>query len=353
MSTPRSKLFTPLRIRSSTARNRLWVSPQCQYSAVDGMPQQWHLVHLGSFAVGGAGLVMAEATAVVPEGRISPGCTGIWSDEQAEMWATIATFIEQQGSVAAIQLAHAGRKASTHVLWEPDGTVTENEGGWPTVGPSPVPYGDYAVPLTLDEIAGVVKSFADAAVRAESAGFSAVEVHAAHGYLIHEFLSPASNLRTDAYGGSFDNRVQLLLEIVTAVRAALAEGTGLFVRLSATDWVDNGWTVAETARLTPLLEERGVDLIDISSAGLDPRQEIRVGPGYQVGLAAEIRRAASGPVSAVGLLTSPREFENVLQNGHADVVFAGREFLRDRMLPMRAALELNESMSWPPQYTMA
>jgi 2,4-dienoyl-CoA reductase-like NADH-dependent reductase (Old Yellow Enzyme family) len=327
----------------------------CQYSALDGMPQQWHLVHLGSFAVGGAGLVMAEATAVVPEGRISPGCTGIWNDAQAEMWGTIATFIEAQGSLAAIQLAHAGRKASTRVLWEPDGSVPVEQGGWATVGPSSAPYGDYAAPraLTTAELTEVVSAFAAAAVRAERAGFSIVEIHAAHGYLLHEFLSPLSNIRTDEYGGPFEHRARLLLEVVDAVRAALSAGTGLFVRLSATDWVDDGWTVDETARLTPLLEDRGVDLIDVSSAGLDPRQRIHVRPGYQIELSAAIRKVATVPVSAVGLLTSPREFEDVLQRGQADVVFAGREFLRDRMLPMRAALELQQSAEWPPQYVMA
>lgn len=355
MSAAIAKLFTPIQIRSHSARNRLWVSPMCQYSAVDGMPQQWHMVHLGSFAVGGAGLVMAEATAVVPEGRITAGCTGIWNDEQADVWRTIASFIEAQGSLAAIQLAHAGRKASTHLLWEPDGSVPVEEGGWTTVGPSPTPYGDYAMPraLTTTELADLVSAFAAAALRAEAAGFSVIEIHAAHGYLLHEFLSPLSNLRTDGYGGPFEHRVRLLLEVVEAVREALSEGTGLFVRLSATDWIDDGWTVEETARLTPLLEERGVDLIDISSAGLDPRQQIHVRPGYQVELAAEIRKAANGPVSAVGLLTSPREFEDVLQRGQADVVFAGREFLRDRMLPMRAALELQQQAEWPPQYVMA
>lgn len=355
MSGPGSRLFTPIKIRSHVARNRLWVSPMCQYSALDGVPQQWHLVHLGSFAVGGAGLVMAEATAVVPEGRISPGCAGIWNDEQADMWATIASFIEAQGSLPAIQLAHAGRKASTRVLWEPDGSVPVEDGGWSTVAPSSTPYGDYAVPraLTTPELDDVVSAFVDAAVRAETAGFSVVEIHAAHGYLLHEFLSPLSNLRSDSYGGPFENRVRLLLEVVDAVRAAISEGTGLFVRLSATDWVEGGWTVEETARLTPLLEARGVDLIDISSAGLDPRQQIQIRPGYQVELAAEIRKAAAGPVSAVGLMTTPREFEDVLQLGHADVVFAGREFLRDRMLPMRAALELQQPAEWPQQYVMA
>lgn len=355
MSPQAAKLFTPIQIRSHTAHNRLWVSPMCQYTAVDGTPQEWHLVHLGSFAVGGAGLVMAEATAVTAEGRITPGCTGIWNDNQAAVWRTIATFIEEQGSVSAIQLAHAGRKASTRPLWETNETVPLEEGGWPTVGPSAEPYGHYATPraLAVEELASVVSAFAAAAVRAESAGFSVVEIHAAHGYLLHEFLSPLANVRTDQYGGSFENRVRLLLEVVEAVRVSLSDDTGLFVRLSATDWIEDGWTVEETARLAPLLEERGVDLIDITSAGLDPRQQIKSGPGYQVGLAAEVKKAAAGPVSAVGLLTTPQEFEDVLQHGHADVVFVAREFLRDRMLPKRAALELQQHAEWPKQYVMA
>jgi 2,4-dienoyl-CoA reductase-like NADH-dependent reductase (Old Yellow Enzyme family) len=349
------RLFEPLAIRAHTARNRLWVSPMCQYSAEAGLPNDWHLVHLGALAVCGPGLVMAEATAVLPEGRITPSCTGIWNDEQAERWARIAHFVAGQGSVTAIQLAHAGRKGSTRILGEPDETVPVEQGGWQTVAPSPAAYGAYAPPreLTADEIADIVGAFGAAAARAEAAGFDVVEVHAAHGYLLGEFLSPLSNHRNDRYGGSYDNRIRLLLEVVDAVRRSVSDRTGVFVRLSATDWVPDGWNVEHTAALVPYLEARGVDLIDISSAGLDPRQQIPVGPGYQVELASRVRKSATVPVSAVGLLTSPAEFEQVLADGHADVVFAGREFLRDRLLPLRAAAELGVPMEWPRQYRMA
>lgn len=327
----------------------------CQYSAEDGMPNDWHLVHLGSLAVGGPGLVMAEATAVLPEGRITPSCTGIWNDAQAERWARIAHFVTGQGPIVAIQLAHAGRKGSTRILGDPDESVPPGEGGWQTVAPSSTRYGSYANPVSLSvrDIADIVSAFGAAAGRAERAGFDVVEIHAAHGYLLHEFLSPLSNHRTDHYGGSFKDRTRALLEVVEAVRATVAEGTGVFVRLSATDWVEGGWTVDQTADLVPHLEARGVDLIDISSAGLDPRQKIPVGPGYQGDLAAHVRKVATVPVSAVGLLTATEEFEQVLREGHADVVFAGREFLRDRMLPRRAAVELGEPMEWPRQYRMA
>jgi 2,4-dienoyl-CoA reductase-like NADH-dependent reductase (Old Yellow Enzyme family) len=348
-------LFEPLTSRGHTFRNRLWVSPMCQYSAVDGMPQDWHLVHLGSFAVGGAGLVMAEATAVSPEGRISPACTGIWNDAQQEAWSRIAAFIRSQGTQAGIQIAHAGRKGSTRPLGETPGAVDVQDGGWVTVAPSASPYGSLPVPhaLNRDEIDRVIADFARAAKRAEAAGFTVVEVHAAHGYLLHEFLSPLSNQRHDEYGGDFPNRTRMLLKVVEAVRAALSPGTALFVRLSATDWVEGGWTLEQTVELVPLLEERGVDLIDVSSAGLDPRQSIPVGPGYQVALASAVKAMATVPVSAVGLLRSPEEFEGILRDRHADVVFAGREFLRDRMLPLRAARDLGAEFVWPRQYKMA
>jgi 2,4-dienoyl-CoA reductase-like NADH-dependent reductase (Old Yellow Enzyme family) len=319
------------------------------------MPNDWHLVHLGSLAVGGPGLVMGEATAVLPEGRITSSCTGIWNDDQAEMWSRIAHFVTGQGPLAAIQLAHAGRKGSTRIPGDPKESVPVAKGGWQTVAPSIAPYGDYADPraLSVAEIAGLVSAFGVAAGRAEAAGFDVVEVHAAHGYLLHEFLSPLSNHRTDRYGGMFENRVRVLLEVVEAVRASVSDGTGVFVRLSATDWVEEGWSVEQTAELVPDLEARGVDLIDISSAGLDPGQRIPVGPGYQVELASQVRKAATVPVSAVGLLNTTEAFEQVLTEGHADVVFAGREFLRDRMLPRRAAVELGEPLEWPRQYRMA
>lgn len=350
-----SRLFEPLTLRDHTFANRLWVAPMCQYSAVNGTPQDWHLVHLGGFAVGGAGLVIAEATAVSPEGRITPGCAGIWNDDQAEAWEPIARFVRTHGTHPGIQIAHAGRKGSTPRLWEPQRSVPLAAGGWETVAPSADPYGDLTRPaaLSVDEIGRVVTDFGDAAARAEGVGFSVVEIHAAHGYLLHEFLSPLSNRRTDAYGGPFDNRIRLLLEVVDEVRRRIHDGTPVFVRLSATDWVDGGWTVEETAELGTVLEGRGVDLLDISSAGLDPRQQIPVGPGYQVGLSAKVRDRVTIPVGAVGLLTTPREFEDVLERGDADVVLVGREFLRDRMLPRRAAAELGSESVWPPQYAMA
>jgi 2,4-dienoyl-CoA reductase-like NADH-dependent reductase (Old Yellow Enzyme family) len=350
-----SKLFSTLTIRGTTFSNRLWVSPMCQYSAVEGVPQDWHFVHLGSLAVGGPGLVMAEATAVAPEGRITPVCTGIWNDEQAQQWKRIVRFITSQGVPAGIQLAHAGRKASTDSIARGSGPVDPEEGGWPTIAPSPRPYGRYAPPQELDEegIARVVVDFASAARRSVQAGFSVIEIHAAHGYLIHEFLSPLSNFRTDRYGGSPRNRARILFEIVDAVRGAIPESTPLFIRFSATDWVDGGWDVTDLAELVGPLEERGVDLFDISSAGLDPRQQIPIHPGYQVHLSRAIKQVARVPVGAVGLMTTPREFEDTLQAEDADVIFAGREFLRDRMLVRRAAVEFQSKMEWPEQYLMA
>lgn len=350
-----SHLFTPLTVRSQRFANRLWVSPMCQYSAVDGLPQDWHLVHLGALAVGGPGLVMAEATGVSPEGRITPVCTGIWNDEQQRRWARIVEFVHSQGVPAGIQLAHAGRKASTDSIANGSGPVAIGRGGWQTVAPSAVAYGDYALPTALDEegIARVVRAFAAAAVRAEDAGFRVVEIHGAHGYLIHEFLSPLSNHRTDGYGGRLENRARMLLEIVEAVRGAVSSGMPVFLRLSATDWVPGGWDVDELVRLVPELEARGIDLLDVSSGGLDPRQDIPIHPGYQVHLARAVKQAAKVPVAAVGLLTSPSEIEDVLARSDADVVFVGREFLRDRMLARRAAVELRAEMEWPDQYRMA
>jgi 2,4-dienoyl-CoA reductase-like NADH-dependent reductase (Old Yellow Enzyme family) len=298
---------------------------------------------------------MAEATAVSPEGRITPVCTGIWSDEQADAWARIVRFVHSQGVPVGIQLAHAGRKASTESIVRGSGYIPLDAGGWETIGPSALAYGDYGPPVALDQagIDRVVNAFADAARRAVAAGFDLVEIHAAHGYLIHEFLSPLSNERTDAYGGSFENRTRLLLEIVDAVRAAIPEGMPLFVRLSGTDWVEGGWDIDDVVRLVEPLERRGVDLIDVSSAGVDPRQEIPIHPGYQVHLARAVRKAASVPVATVGLLTTTEQFEEVIASGDADVVFVGREFLRDRMLPRRAAVELSAELAWPDQYRMA
>ena len=348
-----SLLQTPLTVRGTTFRNRAWVSPMCQYSARDGLPDDWHLVHLGTRAVGGAGLVLTEATAVSPEGRISPQDTGIWNDEQAQAWSRIAAFVRAQGAVAGIQLAHAGRKASTHRAWDTEhGTVARAVGGWSTVGPSPVAFGRYAVPaeLDLEGIAKVRADFLAAVARSRHAGFQVVELHAAHGYLLHNFLSPLANERTDSYGGSFDNRVRLLLEVVEDVRSAW-DGP-LFVRISATDWTDGGWTLADSVRLAPLLAARGVDLVDVSSGGLHHTQQVAVEPGYQVPFAAAIR-ATGIATGAVGMITEPKQAEEVLVTGQADAVLLARELLRDPYWPLRAATELGDDIAWPPQYDRA
>ncbi len=348
-----SQLFSPLTLRDTTFRNRVFVSPMCMYSAVDGMPDDWHLVHLGARAAGGAGLVLTEATAISPEGRISPQDTGIWNDEQARAWARITAFVRSQGAVPGIQLAHAGRKASTYRPWdERSGSVPAGEGGWPTVGPSAVAFGRFADPVALDGagLAKVVTDFADATRRSVAAGFEVVELHAAHGYLLHEFLSPLSNQRTDAYGGDLAGRARLLLEVVDAVRPLL---TGpLFVRISGTDWAQGGWTLDDSVALAPLLAERGVDLVDVSSGGLDPSQQIPVGPGFQVPLSAAVR-ATGIPTAAVGLITEPAQAEKVLEAGDADAVLLARELLRDPHWPLRAAAELGDSIPWPPQYERA
>jgi 2,4-dienoyl-CoA reductase-like NADH-dependent reductase (Old Yellow Enzyme family) len=348
-------LFSPLTIRDLEVRNRLWVSPMCQYSAVEGVPQEWHHTHLAQFASGGAGIVFAEATAVVPEGRISPQDTGIWNDEQRDAWIPIAAAIRSRGAVPAIQLAHAGRKAST---WSPfshgRGSVPLDEGGWTAVAPSAIAFDGYAEPAALD-IAGidaVVVAFAAAARRAVEAGFEIVEIHAAHGYLLHEFLSPLSNVRTDEYGGSLENRARLLLRVVDAVRDA-APGVPLFVRFSATDWAGDGWTVGETATVASWAAERGADFFDISSGGLVEHQRIVPSPGYQVALAAHVRTAGV-PVSAVGIIDSGRQAEEILRRGDADAIMSGREWLRDPHFGLRAAGELGADIDyWPKQYVRA
>ncbi|MCZ4068105.1 NADH:flavin oxidoreductase/NADH oxidase [Microbacterium sp. H37-C3] len=351
-----SQLFSPLTIRTVEVRNRLWVAPMCQYSARDGMPNDWHHVHLAQFASGGAGLVMAEATAVVPEGRITPEDTGIWNDEQRDAWRPIVTAIHDRGAVAAIQLAHAGRKASTYSPFAAErGTVPEAEGGWQALAPSAVAFDGYARPDELEraEIDALVTAFADGARRSLEAGFDVLEIHAAHGYLLHEFLSPLSNQRTDEYGGSLENRGRLLLLIVEAVRA-VAPDAPLFVRFSATDWAEGGWDVTETATVSAWAHERGADLIDVSSGGLVAHQRITTGPGYQVPFAREIRETAGLPVSAVGEITTGTQAEEILAAGDADAIMAGREWLRDPHFGLRAAVELGEDASvWPPQYVRA
>ncbi|BCT78171.1 oxidoreductase [Sinomonas cyclohexanicum] len=353
-----AKLFTPVDLRAIHVRNRLWVSPMCQYSVEgwDGVPTGWHLAHLGSFARGGAGLVMTEATAVNPAGRITNWDTGIWNEAQAEAWREIVAFIHAQGATAAMQLAHAGRKASTYREWSGHGTQSPEDGGWETVAPSAVAFDGYAAPraLTVEEIQGVVADFAAAARRALGAGFDALEIHGAHGYLIHQFLSPLSNLRTDEYGGSLENRARLLLEIVRAVRADAGDGVPLLVRLSATDWVDGGWNLEDTITVAGWAASAGADWFDLSSGGLVARASIPVKPLYQVAFATAVRDRTGMPVNAVGLITTPQEAAQIVDEGAADAVMVAREFLRDPHFPLRAAHELGVELDyWPPQYTRA
>ncbi|PRY14733.1 NADH:flavin oxidoreductase/NADH oxidase [Kineococcus rhizosphaerae] len=355
-----SRLFEPITLRGTTIPNRVWVSPMCQYSCdpvqAPGVPTDWHLVHLGQFALGGAGLVLTEAAAVVPEGRISPQDAGLWNDEQTAAWTRVVDFLHAQGCAAGVQLAHAGRKASTYRPWaEATGSVPAGEHGWETVGPSAVPFDGYATPRALDAdgIAALVRAFADAARRAADAGFDVVELHAAHGYLLHQFLSPLSNHRTDAHGGSFENRARLLLETLDAVRAVWAGP--LLVRISTSDWVEGGWDVEDSVRLARLLAEHGADLVDASSGGNDPRQQIPVGPGYQVPNAARVRREAGVPVAAVGLILDPTQAEQLLVSGDADAVFLARPLLADPRWPQRAAVALHDTdrLPWPAQYVRA
>ncbi len=346
-------LFTPITIRGTTVRNRLWVSPMCQYSAEnqDGMPSDWHLVHLGGLARGGAGAVFAEATAVVPEGRISPQDLGIWNDSQRLAFAGIVEFIHSQGAAAGIQLAHAGRKASTFRPWdERTGTVPMADGGWPTVAPSPVAYPGYAEPREMPaaDIRAVSAAFAAAARRALDAGFDLIEIHAAHGYLLHEFLSPLSNRRSDGYGGSLENRARALLETIDAVRAEAGPEVPLLVRFSATDWVEGGWTPGDTAIVAGWAREHGADMADVSSGGNVPAR-ITVGPGYQVPFATSVRTRAHIPSIAVGLIEEPRQAEQIVATGLADVVMMGRALLRDPNLPLRAAATLGADIDYAPQ----
>ncbi len=327
----------------------------CQYSAEDGLPNSWHLVQLGKLAVGGAGLVMAEATAVVPTGLISPYDTGIWNDAQVDAWSGIVEFIKEQGAAAGVQLGHAGRKASTSPTWDGTRFVEEADGGWEPVGPSAIGFGPLPSPraLSTEETAAVPGHFAEAAVRADRAGFDVVEIHAAHGYLIHQYLSPLSNLREDRYGGSFDNRVRLLLEVAEAVRQVWPDEKPLFVRVSATDWVERGWDVEETVLAAQLLRERGVDLIDCSSGGAAPDARIPVGPGYQVEFADRVRRDARVATAAVGMITEAEQANEVIAAGRADAVFIARELLRQPNWPLLAASELGVPIDWPLQFRTA
>jgi 2,4-dienoyl-CoA reductase-like NADH-dependent reductase (Old Yellow Enzyme family) len=349
-------LFDKLQIRDVTLRNRIVVSPMCQYSSPDGFATDWHLVHLGSRAVGGAGLVITEASAVTPEGRISPWDLGIWKDEHIDMLARIARFIREQGAVPGMQLAHAGRKGSTKRPWDGPGKISESEGGWVPVAPSALPY-DPTFPrpaaLDVEGIHEIVNAFAEAARRALRAGFQLIEIHAAHGYLIHEFLSPLSNTRTDAYGGSLDNRVRFLAEVVRAVRAEWPATLPLFVRISATDWVDGGWDVDQSIQAVKKIAPLGVDLIDCSSGGLDPRQKIPVKPGFQVPLAQEIRDKTGVMTGAVGMIGVPEMASEILRSDKADVVIFAREFLRRPYWPLDEARDLGIPVTWPAQYLRA
>jgi 2,4-dienoyl-CoA reductase-like NADH-dependent reductase (Old Yellow Enzyme family) len=347
-------LFEPLTLRGVTLSNRVLVSPMCEYSSDDGFANEWHLVHLGCRAVGGAGLVFSEATAVTPEGRISPQDLGIWKDAHVDMLARITRFIRQQKRIAGIQLAHAGRKGSTRRPWEGSGAVSED--GWEPVGPTNEPFASgYPVPRPLD-IAGIhaiTTAFRDAASRALAAGFEVAEIHAAHGYLLHEFLSPISNTRQDAYGGSFDNRIRFCLEVVDAVRAIWPDRLPVFVRISATDWVDGGWDIDQSIELARRLKPRGVDLIDCSSGGNVASARMPLGPGYQVPFAERIRREAAIATGAVGLITEPAQANAIVEGGRADCVLLAREMLRDPYWPMRAARELQTPIDWPAQYLRA
>lgn len=346
-----SQLFTPLTIRGVEFKNRVWVSPMCQYSAIDGVVGTWHIVHLGSFATGGVGMIMVEVTAVMPSGRISIGCSGIWSDRHAEAFKPSIDFVHSQGSLIGIQLAHAGRKGSTMKPWDDHEIATLSEGGWETIAPSAIAYRDFPVPheMTIDEIEAAKQAFVDAAVRSEKAGFDLVEIHAAHGYLFHQFFSPLTNTRTDLYGGSFENRIRFLVDTAQAVRIALKESTPLFVRISATDWVEGGWDLTDAVELCKRLKDVGVDLIDVSSGGLVHDAKITTGPGYQVHFAEAIKNDSVILTSAVGQITEAEQAEEIIASHRADAVMIGRQMLRNPRWAIAAAEELGEKIPWSLQ----
>jgi 2,4-dienoyl-CoA reductase-like NADH-dependent reductase (Old Yellow Enzyme family) len=356
MSASTTALFSPLTIRGVTLRNRVVMSPMCQYSAEEGLANDWHLVHLGSRAVGGAALICVEATAVTRDGRISPADLGIWSDGHTEPLARIARFVAAQGAVPGIQLAHAGRKASTEPPWKGGGLIPPEKGGWTVAGASPVPFregGPVPVPLEEAGIDGIVDAFEAGARRALAAGFRVIEIHAAHGYLLHEFLSPLSNQRTDPYGGSLENRMRFVLRVAERLRGILPEEMPLFVRISATDWADGGWDVESSIELARRLKGLGVDLIDVSSGGTLPRVSVPVGPGYQVPFARRIRHEAGIPTGAVGLITEPKQAEEILRSGDADLIFLARALLREPYWAQKAQRELGEEALLPVQYERA
>lgn len=349
-------LFQPLQIRGIELKNRIVVSPMCQYSSEDGFANDWHLVHLGSRAVGGAGLVFTEATAVSPEGRITPSDLGIWKDEHIDFLKRITTFIEKIGAVPAIQLAHAGRKASHHVPWKGSAVLTDEKGAWQTLAPSAIAYKEtdpLPKAMTTDDIKKVINDFSNAAKRAMQAGFKIIEIHAAHGYLLNEFMSPLSNVRTDEYGGSFENRIRLLLEIVATTRKIISNELPLFVRISATDWVQGGWTEDDSVKLAAILKNNDVDVIDCSTGGNISTQNISVSPLYQVPFAEKIKKETGILTGAVGIITTAQQAEEILTKQQADLILLARQFLRDPYFPLHAARELTVDVPWPEQYDRA
>jgi 2,4-dienoyl-CoA reductase-like NADH-dependent reductase (Old Yellow Enzyme family) len=351
-----ANLFQPLKLKSITLKNRIAVSPMCQYSSVDGFANDWHLVHLGTRAVGGAALVFSEATAVSDKGRITPHDLGIYKDEHIEFLKRITSFIKTQNAVPGIQLAHAGRKASHHRPWDGGAALNENEAAWITEAPSAIPFKEgEPLPheLNKEEIKAIIEDFKQAAVRAKEAGFDVIELHAAHGYLIHEFLSPLSNHRQDEYGGSFENRIRFLIEIIASVQQVWNEEKPLFVRISATDWVDGGWNIEESVELCRILKTKGIDLIDCSSGGNSPAQKIPVGPMYQTPFAERIKKETGIMTGAVGLITTTEQAESIITSGQADLIFLARQLLREPYFPLHAAHDLGADIPWPPQYDRA
>ncbi|MDG0818107.1 NADH:flavin oxidoreductase/NADH oxidase [Bdellovibrio svalbardensis] len=351
-----AQLFSPLKLRDITFKNRIAVSPMCMYSAENGVPNSWHMVHLGSRAVGGAGLIVVEATGVSPEGRISPGCLGLWNDQQMEAFKPIVSFMKEQGSVAGIQLAHAGRKASHSVSWKGSRALSAQEGGWQVQAPSAIPYSEQSLlpkEMNSDDILQLIEDFCASTQRALNAGFQVIELHMAHGYLMHEFLSPLSNHRQDEYGGSLENRMRLPLKLVEEVRKILPMELPLLVRISATDWAEGGWDLPQSIEFAKELKKRGVDLVDCSSGGNVPHQKIAVGPHYQVPFAEAIKQSAGIPTGAVGLITDPLSAEEILKSGKADLIFLARELLRDPYWPLHAAKKLGVDIAWPLQYERA
>ena len=351
-----SKLFSPLKIREIEFKNRIFVSPMCQYSSEDGVPNDWHFVHLATRAVGGASLVVVEATAVSPEGRISPEDLGMWSEKHVEGFKRITGFIKTQNSIPGIQIAHAGRKASTYSPWKGNGEVKKDNGGWQTLAPSEIPFADeYPRPqkMSKDDIQNIILQFRSAAERSIKAGFQVIEIHMAHGYLVHQFLSPLSNDRTDEYGGTFENRARLAIEIAKAVREVIPEHLPLFIRISATDWVEGGWDLDQSIQLVKRLKEAGADLIDCSSGGNIKNAVIPAGPNYQIPFSEKIRKEAKIFTGGVGFITQPEQAEKIISSGQADAVFLARELLRNPYWPLRAAKELNADIDWPKQYLRA